>query len=312
VVDGNNHPAEFYTWIRGYTLKSGYWFPLAFSTFFHVMVGLGHAFFGAHYIFRISFLEAAMKRIFYYHSLDDEAYLVRNLSHGMAAFLLVLTLLVALILLILLIRIIIHRKVLMAQHRTVIMPLLLFLLTYSCFFYFWMPENLEFWIPQSVVIWIFLLGLNRQLPPAKLLPASGFLCGGLALIMLFVNYQGSIRWMKDLHNDVVYIKIEKVKEVATSKDVIVLQDPWLLSYFLEQFTPSTVVEVPVKPAEIEALNHQLGASLSSGGKVYLYTEGSSVHTSANRRYVDSVLQANAGKVSDLQNPLTPVKVISNQ
>jgi len=312
VIDGNNTPATFYSWIRGYTLQSGYWFPLAFSTFFHVAVGLGHAFFGAHYIFRISFLEAIMKRVFYYHSLDDEAYLVRNLSHGMAAFLLVLTVLVVLLMVVLLVRIIRHWRTLMAQHKHLMVPLLLFLAAYSCFFYFWMPENLEFWIPQSVVIWIFLLGINSLLPSGGFISSNKYFYLGLALVMFFVNYQGSIRWMKDIRNDVVYIKTEKLKDVATAKDVVVLQDPWLLSYFLEQFTPATIVEVPVKPADISALNQKVDSCLSSGGRVYLYTEGSSVHTSANHHYIDSLISMHNGAVSDLNNPLTPVKVIAGR
>jgi hypothetical protein len=116
--------------------------------------------------------------------------------------------------------------------------------------------------------------------------------------------------MKDIRNDVVYVKTEKLKDVATAKDVIVLQDPWLLSYFLEQFTPAAVVEVPVKPAEIQALDRKVDSCLSSGGKVYLYTEGASVHTSANHHYMDSLMGVHNGAVGDLNNPLTPVKVIA--
>jgi len=312
LVDGNNNPKDFYTWIRGYTLQSGYWFPLAFGTFFHVLVGLGHAFFGAHYIFRVKFLEAAMNRIFYYHSLDDEAFLVRNLSHTMALVLLVLTILVCLCMLGLLIRIIVNRKILFARYKHIMWPLILFLISYSCFFYFWMPENLEFWIPQSVVIWIFLLGMNRQLPPLRFFRTNSYIYGGFAALMFLINYMGSIHWMKDIHNDIVYLKTEKLKQNATEKDVIILQDPWLLSYFLEQFTKSTIVEVPVKTEDIRALNGKVDSALSSGGKIYLYTEGSSVHTSANHSFMDSLLNANKGKVSDLNNPVTPVKVISNQ
>jgi len=45
--------------------------------------------------------------------------------------------------------------------------------------------------------------------------------------------------------------------------------------------------------------------------VYLMTEGSTVHAKANKTYLDSLMNAHAGKVVDLHNELTPVKMIVN-
>jgi hypothetical protein len=309
-IDGHNSAKDFNTWIRGYTLKTEYWFPFNFSTLLKALVGWGHAFFGGHFIFRIKFLNAFMNRIFYYHSLDDEAYLVRNLSHGVAIFLLLLTLLVVTLMLFLLARVIGNWKTLMARHRRLLMPPLLFLLIYSCFFFFWMPENLEFWIPQTAVFWIFVLGLNRQLPPLPLLKQKNYLLYlTLACLLFIINYAGSIHWMKDINNDSVFVKIQKVKSMAGQKDIILLQDPWLLDDFLEQYTPSVILGIPTEAAKIEELNEKIKLCLGSGGKIFLFTEGGSMHSSKNGVYMDSLLQANSGKYTDLQNPLTPVKII---
>src|SRR6185437_4073340 len=106
-----------------------------------------------------------------------------------------------------------HLRSLYRQHRRLLVPPALFLLIYSTFFFFWMPENLEFWIPTSVVFWILVLGLNHQLPAFSVFRRNYILYGSLAALLLFVNYWGSIHWMKDITNDSVYIKIRKVKDM---------------------------------------------------------------------------------------------------
>jgi hypothetical protein len=269
-----------------------------------------------------------MNRVFYYHNLDDEAFLVRNLSQGMAKMLLILTLLVCGVMLVCLVRILRHWKTLYRRHKRVMMPLLLFLAAYSVFFYFWMPDNLEFWIPQTVVIWIFLLGMSRLagVKTAAAMGAGGKATAmgasagggmargylGIALLLFIINYWGSIYWMKDINNDIVYVKTKKLKENAGAGDVILLQDPWLISYFLEHYTKSAILEVPVESAEIVQVNRKVDSCLGAGGKVYLFTEGATVHSKDNKGYVDSLMSAHSGRVSDLGNALTPVKVIVNQ
>jgi hypothetical protein len=311
VVDGHNNPKDFDLWIRGYTVGPSYWFSLSFGTLFKAFLGFIHAIFGGHFIFRVKFLETLIDRIFFYHRLDDEAYLVRNLSHGLAVILLILTILVGLFMLISCIRIIIHFKTLYAGHKRVMVPLLLFLLAYSCFFYFWMPENLEFWIPQSVVFWILVLGMDKQLPPLPLVRRNYQLYGCLAILLFIINYFGSIHWMKDLNNDIVYVKIKKIKEISTAKDLIIMQDPWPFDDFLEHYSPSTAITVPTEGEKVLALNGKIDSCLAAGGKVYMFTERGSIHSSKNVNYVDSLITAKSGKVTDLNNELTPLKVISN-
>lgn len=308
---GNHTSAAFMTWLRGDTASGDYWFPLSFNTLLKALIGFGHAIFGAHFVFRVSFLETFMQRLFFYHNLDDEAFLVRNLSPGLAAFLLVLAALVTAFMVLAFLRVLFHLRSLYRQHRRILVPPALFLVIYSTFFFFWMPENLEFWIPTSVVFWIFVLGLNYQLPHFPLFRKNYLLYGSLAALLLIVNYWGSIHWMKDIDNDSVYIKIRKVKALATQKDLIILQDPWLLDDFLQHFTPSAITEIPVEPAAVQALNKKVDSTLMAGGKIYLFAEkGSLKHGSKNINYADSLLRANPGRVTDLHNELTTVEVIS--
>lgn len=309
-IDRQNNLGDFYKWLRGYTLESNYWFELGFGTLVKALVGFGHAFFGGHYIFRIRFLESFMNRIFFYHSLDDEAYLVRNLSYHTAVVLLILTIVVCLAIFILLFRIILNKKKLFRESGHIMIPLLMFLLIYSCFFYFWMPENLEFWIPQCAVFWIFLLGMNKRLEHGKLYRHASYLYGSLTLLLLIINYEGSIYWMKDINNDSVYVKVKKVAVTSTNKDIILLQDPWLLEDFLQHYSPSVISRVPDQPQQIYSLNKKVVSCLFTGGKIFLFTEDNSMHSSKNKIYIDSLLRSGVGRVSDLENNLTPVQILA--
>jgi hypothetical protein len=310
-VEKHNSVADFVHWIRGYTTPDNdYWLPLGPGSFLKVAIGWGHAFFGGHFIFRIGFLEHFMNKTFYYHSLDDEAYLARNLSSSVAMVLLILTILIVLFILYLLFRIIRHWRTLYHRHRRLMVPLLLFLLCYSCFFLFWIPENLEFWIPQTGVLWIFLIGINAQLEtPAQ--QRRSYLPYTIVFLFLFiVNYEGSIRWMKDIHNDSVFVKIEKVKDLATPKDVVILQDPWLQEDFLRQYTPSDIRRIPTEGPGIAALDQKVDSVFAAGGKVFLFTLSGSVNSSKNTTFIDSLIAASPGRVTDLHNELTPVMVIT--
>jgi hypothetical protein len=250
-----------------------------------------------------------MNRIFYYHSLDDEIYLVRNLSHTLALTLLVFTLVAGMIMLVLLIRIILHWKTLYSGYQYFIWPLLSFLVIYSVFFCFWIPENLEFWIPQTAILWVLLIGLNSKLhTPGFRLNYKFYLL--LLSLILTVNYVGSIYWMKDINNDIAYVKTKKVDETATARDIIILQDPWIIGDFLEYYTKAPVIKVPTEERKIDDLNQVVNRTLSDGGKVYLFLEGVSLNSSNNRTYIDSLISANIPLVTDMKNALTQVKYLS--
>jgi hypothetical protein len=310
-VEGQNTPAGFSKWLRGYTTDdNNYWLALGAGSFLKVAIGWGHAFFGGHFIFRIPFLKAFMDHTFYYHSLDDEAYLVRNLNPTVAVGLLTLTLLVVAIILALLTRVIRNWKTLYAQKRRVMIPLLMFLVIYFCFFLFWIPENLEFWIPQTGICWVFLLGMNKQLGSPFGLKSNYPLYAGLTVILLIVNYEGSIRWMKDINNDSVYAKIVNVKETATDKDIVILRDPWLLEDFLRQYSKAEIWNVPTKEKDILELNHKVDLSLTQGGRIFLFTQAASIHSIPNDKYLDSLIANPNVKAMDFPNELTPVKMLS--
>ena len=62
-------------WTLFYATELDYWHPFSFDTFPYVVTGLGHAFIGAHFVFRISSLSNKLTGGMSEHSLSDELYL---------------------------------------------------------------------------------------------------------------------------------------------------------------------------------------------------------------------------------------------
>ncbi|MEJ7735809.1 MAG: hypothetical protein WKF97_00165 [Chitinophagaceae bacterium] len=311
-IEGHNDLQSFNTWIRGYTTNTRYWFPFNASTAVKAVIGFGHAIIGGHFIFKVGLLSDYLNKLFFYHSLSDEPYVVRNLSDAGSTALLLLTIILFFLLMVLLIRVIVHFRGLLARHRTVLIPLLLFFLIYSLFFFFWMPEILEFWIPQTAVFWMLLLGLTKSIQRVSFLKRRYTVFLAIAVLLFIINFFGSIYWLKDLKNDIVYAKIKKIKAVATEKDVILLRDGWLVKDFLEYFTKSIVREIPTDQKRLALLNGEVNNCLRNGGQLYLFTEGASIHASKNNRYIDSLLNAYPSKSRVFQEELTMVKIISTQ
>ncbi len=211
---------------------------------------------------------------------------------------------------VLVIKIILKGRTIFKLQRFSIIPLILFLVIYSGFFFFWMPENLEFWIPQSVIIWVLLAGCSKYVSfPFRL--TNRVWLGTLAVLLFAVNYFGSIKWLGNIHNDFFYAKIQPVTTQATTKDLILLKDGWIIKSYLKRYSATPVKLIPKKGDDStrQQVDAAIRTSLNSGGKIFLFTEESFMHSIKNEFYIDSLLQANINTTSDLPNNLTPVKVI---
>lgn len=289
-VLGHKTVDEIVYWMKGYTNQSSYWFPLGWSTLFNALVGLGHAFVGAHFVFRVPFIEEAVNKRFYYHNLTDELFLVQDVSHRAAWILLILCGILFLIVLLLLIYIVRNRRLIYTTYKIVLMPLFLFLIIYSIFFYFWMPENLEFWIAQSVVFWLVVAGsCNAVDMPFRLNKRVFF--GVMSVLLLVINYYGSIKWLRNFKYDLFYAKVVPVKDIATKEDVILLEDPWIIQSYLERYTKASILLIPEQDStqKRNRIDSSLTQTFNNSGRVFLYTDKTVMHAIKNPTYVDSLL-----------------------
>ncbi len=290
VYEGNNSLAAWSQWIRGYSTEASFWQPLSLKTPLHVGVGYSHALIGGHYVFQLPALKEYIDTSLPFHALHDEMFLARNISPGLAVFLTILTIVFFSALTVLLIRFFLKFRTLKNLYPEVLTPLLICWGIYTLFFCFWMPEILEFWILQTVLLWVILIG---TLPVVGLpfgLPVKRT-TAVISLILLTINYFGSIRLMKNINNDLYYYKVESLRNISNPKDIIIVQDAWILQDFLEYFTEARAVfPAPDKPFMIAPTDSAVSATLEKKGRIYIYPEMNSEFHSPDTKYVDSLLQ----------------------
>jgi hypothetical protein len=262
--EGHTDLGGWITWLRGYTITDEYWRSLNWETPLLAGTGFGHTFLGAHFVFRIG-LEKWFTSLLYSHSLQDEFFLSRNLSPNFSRSLFLLSLLFAALTFFLLIKFLSRIGALLRNQYFIIVPLMLYFLIYSIYFLFWMPEILEFWLGQCIVFWLLLIGTYEKVD----MRFNALLMIILSLL-LFINFTGSIRPMQDINNDIGYVRIEKVRELAKPSDIVIVQNPWLLKEFLEYYTPASVAEQPKNKMQADSLQQVVQRRLQAGGKVFIF------------------------------------------
>lgn len=298
---------DFFRWIQGYTKHTYYWTKPGLRTLGRAAVGLTHAFVGAHFLFKVNFIENYLKSALPKHNLGDELFLVHSMTNGVAMVLLFLSILLFVAVAYLTVVFVMQWKRIYPKYETILLPLLQFFSTYSVFFYFWMPENLEFWIPQTVVFWLMLAGSLKELHlPLRM--NRRVLLGTIAVLLFAINYFGSIKWMGDFKNDLFYQKAQLLNKATTQQDLILLKNKWIILDYLDRYTKTPTLEIP----ERKKLNEQLALEkivtdkLDSNGKVFINLDNSA-HAVDNQDFIDSLLRKY--KVTYLPTSLSLIAVI---
>ena len=289
VLEGHHSFVKWFSWMKGYARQSQYWHMPGVKTPGHVLIGYSHAFIGGHFIFQIPEVHSYIDNSLGVHSLHDELFLVRNSSPTFVVLLSSLAITVAILMVWMTVRFIMKLKTIARSNSKLIMPLVYCGAVYSLFFCFWMPEILEFWILQTVLFWMLLLGTAHIYKfPFQLKTITGIIF--LALSIFIVNFFGSIRPLMKLENDWYYHKIIPIKDTATTKDLVLLQDGWILKDFMDYFGKAKVLRVPWKDSLVPITNKAINHSLENKGKIYVYPGVNNMKFLPNTRYIDSLFQ----------------------
>jgi len=308
---GNNDTKSFMAWLEGYTNESGYWFPLSFHTLVNACIGFGRAFVGGHFAFKVGFVETYMNKSFFYHNLEDELYLVRNMNGTSALLLLILSALLVAITLYMIFRILAKGRMLAGKFGKILVPLFSVLIIYVGFFFFWMPQIVDFWIPQVTLVWAILAGCWFNLPSGKKKSAI-YITSAAAGLLLIVNFFGSIHWLKTIDNDYYYAKVKEVNSMSTDKDMLLLQDGWLIKSYIRRYAVAGNEFIPEQgdAEKRAAVDSSIRKSIDNGGAVILLTDKKSFfHSINNADYVDSLLNSPQNVVDSLKTSLNSIKII---
>jgi hypothetical protein len=301
--EGHADLAGWISWMRGYTATDEYWRSLNWKTPLLAGTGFGHTFLGGHFVFRIG-LEKWFTSLLRSHSLQDEFFLARHLSQNFSRGLFLLALLLLVLIFFLLIKFLSRVGWLIRNQYFVIVPLILYILIYSIYFLFWMPEILEFWLGQCIVFWLLVIGTHQKADTRF----NILLLTVLALIF-FINFTGSIRPMQDINNDIGYVRIQKVKELAKPSDIVIVQNPWLLKDFLEYYTPASVAEQPENKFQADSLHQAVQRSLQSGGKVFIFLDKENPRPDKDTSFIPMLMLENKARTIQLQNKPAEVWLI---
>jgi hypothetical protein len=290
VYEGNNNFAAWSQWVKGYSTEEDFWQPLSLKTPLHAGVGYSHAIVGGHYVFQLPVLKHYIETSLPFHALYDEMFLSKSISPAWAGMLTILTLIFFAALAILLFRFFMKFRTLRNLYPDVLPPLLVCWGIYTLFFCFWMPEILEFWILQTVLLWVILIGTLPVVGLPFRLPVNVTTII-LSVILFTINYFGSIVLMQDITNDLYYEKVKSLRNVVNPKDIIVVQDAWILQDFLEYYTEAhEVFPAPDKPYKRSITDSAITATLQKNGRIYVYPEMNSVFRAPDTRYIDSLIQ----------------------
>lgn len=277
-------------WITGYAKNPGFWKTLSFSTIINACIGFGRSIIGACFIFAIPQTRALMDGLFKGGLFLDEVFLVHTLGKTAAYVFLILSAIAFALIIVTLFLSLKKRIILEDNSRNIFSLTALWFGIYTVFFCFWVPINLEFWIPQSICLWLMLLTAcsadNQQSSGHKKISLSI-----IAALIFTVNWGGSIRYLKDKHNDIYYLKSSSMFDRAQGKDLIIISpvidiptqswDSEPLFGYLLRHTKANVIDlfdfykIHNKQASTKFINRLqkiIDSTLARGNTVYIYKE----------------------------------------
>jgi hypothetical protein len=293
--EGVRSISEFFSWATLYAHGHDYWRSPAIGSIVLAATGFIRSFFGGQFLFRLTSESNAASGLFKGHNLSDENYLVRNLQQWQAVLLTVIMLVALVVMLKFIVEYFRNR----AYKNEVLHPLQYSFIIYSCFFFFWMPENLEFWIFQSILFWLILFSSPATVVTKK----RNIQAAIIASCLFIVNYGGSIFWLQDKKNDWYYSAIQPLIPTATSSDLVICKDPWIMDDYVHHYTDSRQPE----SQDSKSLLIDIEQTLQAGKRVFVISAQDSQSPEARR--LDSTLQSYSMRMKLFSPGIPPIYVI---
>jgi hypothetical protein len=232
LAHGLETPREVYNWLASYP-QTGEWGMWEASNVPKAAIGMARAFVGGHFAFALDPVRNVAEELLVDKSLSEEAFLMRNFSLVLAMLLAALSVIVALALVIPVVGWLRH-PILCQRSRVLRIMCVSWLLSYTPFFVWWDPGNLEFWIAPSVplvILWalsVSVRGDSQHLRPNVVV--------SVVIGMLFaINLFGSVWPQHYPEGDYWCVRASWNERNATPSDSIVTAG-WMYTDCLQYFT----------------------------------------------------------------------------
>ncbi len=215
----------------------GSWNVPNLKSLFKAFIGFSHAVFGGHFMFAVPAIKERLVQILGSHELKDEIFLVSTLSQTVAQ---ILTLLSALFGLLLIYIFAVSLRLLKSirHHLTpAIISIGVWMIVYCLFFWIWDPTNLEFWIPQTVLLLLMIHYCLQKMSDSIIRKTLLIM---LPILMLTINYFGSISLLHSEDNDYFFVEANALASITTAKDIIITNEQWIVEDYYKRFTAAGV------------------------------------------------------------------------
>ena len=110
--------------------------------------------------------------------------------------------------------------------------------------------------------------------------------------------------MRYKENDWYYVKTEAIQNAAQQKDLVILQNAWIVKDFLHYFTDLRVQSVPLKDSSQTTIDSLFNYTILQKGKVFILPEINNKMSAPDTRYLDSIRTQYANRLR-LYRPKEP-------
>ena len=115
--------------------------------------------------------------------------------------------------------------------------------------------------------------------------------------------------MQNVNNDIGYVRIQKVRQMAKPNDLVIVQNPWLLKEFLQYYTPASIAEQPRDKAQRDSLQQVVDHDLQSGGKIFIFLDRDNPKPDRDTSFIPALMMENKLRTVQIQSEPAEVWLI---
>ena len=228
-----------------------------------------------------------------FRSLIDEYFLIRGMSSSMSYLLLAFSAILGVILLFVFGRVmmLLIKKQVFFMEKRVWLAAGVMMASYMFFATYFDPITNEFWLYPLISFWLLciLTGLSLK----QNLGFDNQLKYGLwtvAVLLLVVNYFGSMSYIKNPNNDYYFEQVKALKSKTTDQDLVVIGRNWQIREYIYYFLDLKLVSLAdiFNPKESQVnllvLSQMINQTLSNGGRVYISPEAVEIEAATAKHF----------------------------
>lgn len=242
------------SWVTSGSVPGGFGYGLSLESM-KAVLGAGRALIGGHFIFGFPAVAALIERLVQNYELRDKMFLVKDFSPLRNYLLAALTVIMGAVVLAGVVDLLRRRRPGSidndngAARRFAFWLLGAYLVSYSLFNLYWLPESIEFWVCLTPVAYLLVALL---LAPAVGRPAVKTGMGAFLACLFLINLFGSVLPQNDLRNDYWYAFNSWLLNNSGPGDLVVSGAGYISDGYVEFYSGAKVLPTAVTDKNLRA------------------------------------------------------------